>query len=101
MRQQLDWLHCASSTLRSTRSTTHGRNGKRLSKQRLASMLADTPVLAERIEPARSRDSGNTLFNKDFPGGMLLLTGANSATGLRSTPCRYIFADEIDAFLLM
>ena len=28
----------------------------------------------------------------------MLLTGANSATGLRSTPCRYIFMDEIDAF---
>jgi phage terminase large subunit GpA-like protein len=26
------------------------------------------------------------------------LTGANSATGLRSTPCRYIFLDEVDAF---
>ena len=28
----------------------------------------------------------------------MLLTGANSATGLRSTPCRYIFMDEVDAF---
>jgi phage terminase large subunit GpA-like protein len=31
---------------------------------------------------------------------MMLLTGANSATGLRSTPCRYIFCDEVDAFPL-
>jgi phage terminase large subunit GpA-like protein len=38
------------------------------------------------------------MFSKEFPGGMMLLTGANSATGLRSAPCRYIFADEIDAF---
>jgi phage terminase large subunit GpA-like protein len=38
------------------------------------------------------------MFAKDFPGGMMLLTGSNSATGLRSTPCRYIFCDEIDAF---
>jgi phage terminase large subunit GpA-like protein len=71
---------------------------KRLSKQRLESMLTDTPVLSDRIAPARSRDSGNTMFSKDFPGGMMLLTGANSATGLRSTPCRYIFCDEVDAF---
>ena len=27
----------------------------------------------------------------------MLLTGANSATGLRSAPCRYLFMDEIDA----
>jgi phage terminase large subunit GpA-like protein len=71
---------------------------KRLSKQRLESMISETPCLSEKIAPARSRDSGNTMFSKEFPGGMMLLTGANSATGLRSAPCRYIFADEIDAF---
>jgi phage terminase large subunit GpA-like protein len=71
---------------------------KRLSKQRLESMIQETPCLTEKIAPARSRDSGNTMFSKEFPGGMMLLTGANSATGLRSAPCRYIFADEIDAF---
>ena len=71
---------------------------KRLSKQRLESLITETPVLAEKIAPSRSRDSGNTMFAKEFPGGMMLLTGANSATGLRSTPCRYIFCDEIDAF---
>jgi phage terminase large subunit GpA-like protein len=71
---------------------------KRLSKQRLESLINDTPVLSEKIAPARSRDSGNTMFSKEFPGGMMILTGANSATGLRSTPCRYIFCDEIDAF---
>jgi phage terminase large subunit GpA-like protein len=73
---------------------------KRLSKQRLESLITETPILAEKIAPSRSRDSGNTMFSKDFPGGMMLLTGANSATGLRSTPCRYIFCDEVDAFPL-
>lgn len=73
---------------------------KRLSRQRLETMLTETPVLAERIAPARSRDSGNTLFSKDFPGGILILTGANSATSLRSMPCRYVFADELDAWPL-
>lgn len=73
---------------------------KRLSKQRLESLINETPILAEKIAPARARDSGNTMFSKEFPGGMMILTGANSATGLRSTPCRYIFCDEIDAFPL-
>jgi phage terminase large subunit GpA-like protein len=73
---------------------------KRLSKQRLESMITETSVLSEKIAPSRSRDSGNTMFSKEFPGGMMLLTGANSATGLRSTPCRYIFCDEVDAFPL-
>lgn len=72
--------------------------GERLVKQRLNTLIMETPVLAERIASPRSRDSGNTMTSKEFPGGMMLITGANSATGLRSTPCRYIFADEIDAF---
>ena len=71
---------------------------KRLSKQRLESMITDTPCLAAKIAPARARDSGNTMFSKDFSGGIMLLTGANSSTGLRSAPCRYLFADEVDAY---
>ena len=71
---------------------------KRLSKQRLESLINETPCLSERIAPARSRDSGNTMFNKEFPGGIMVLTGANSATGLRSMPCRYIFADEVSSW---
>jgi phage terminase large subunit GpA-like protein len=71
---------------------------KRLSKQRLESLISETPVLRERVAPARSRDSGNTMFSKEFPGGMMVLTGANSATGLRSMPCRYLFADEISSY---
>ena len=70
---------------------------KRLSKQRLDSLIHETPCLAEKIAPARSRDSGNTMFSKDYPGGILLLTGANSATGLRSAPCRWVLLDEVDA----
>ena len=71
---------------------------KRLSKQRLESLINETPCLRERIAPARSRDSGNTLFAKEYPGGILVITGSNSASGLRSMPCRYLFLDEIDAF---
>lgn len=71
---------------------------KRLSKQRLAPMIEETPVLRERIAETRARDSGNTTFTKEFPGGFMLITGANSAVGLRSMPVRYLFLDEIDGF---
>jgi len=71
---------------------------KRLSKQRLESLIDETPVLRDRIKPARSRDSGNTMFSKEFPGGIMVLTGSNSATGLRSMPCRYLFADEVSSW---
>ena len=73
---------------------------KRLSKQRLADMIEQTPALRERIAEARSRDSGNTLLSKEFDGGVLVLAGANSASGLRSMPARYLFLDEVDAYPL-
>ncbi len=71
---------------------------KRFSRQRIDPLIEETPVLRERVKPARSRDSGNTLLSKEFPGGILVITGANSAVGLRSMPARYLFLDEVDAY---
>lgn len=71
---------------------------KRWSKQRVSGLIDTTPVLRERVKEARSRDSGNTLQSKEFPGGILVITGANSAVGLRSMPVRYLFLDEVDAY---
>ena len=71
---------------------------KRTSRGRLDPLIEDSPALRERVKPARSRDAGNSMLSKEFPGGILVLTGANSATGLRSMPARYIFLDEVDAY---
>ncbi|MEG3639291.1 phage terminase large subunit family protein [Magnetococcus sp. PR-3] len=71
---------------------------KRNSKQRIDPLIEESDVLRERVKPARSRDSGNTVLSKDFPGGVLILTGANSAVGLRSMPARYLFLDEVDGY---
>jgi len=70
----------------------------RVSKQRIAPMIAATPALRARVRDARARDSGNTLMVKEFDGGLLILTGANSAAGLRSMPVRYVFMDEVDEY---
>ena len=71
---------------------------KRSSRGRIDPLIADSPALRERVSPARSRDAGNSMLSKEFPGGILVLTGANSATGLRSMPARYVFLDEVDAY---
>ena len=71
---------------------------KRTSRGRIDPLIADSAALKERVRPARSRDAGNSMLSKEFPGGILVLTGANSATGLRSMPARYIFLDEVDAY---
>jgi phage terminase large subunit GpA-like protein len=38
------------------------------------------------------------MFIKEYPNGIMMLTGANSPAGLRSAPVRYLFMDEIDSY---
>ena len=71
---------------------------KRFSDQRIDPLIEETPAIRERVAPARSRDSGNRQLSKEFPGGQLVMTGANSAVGLRSMSARFLFLDEIDAY---
>ncbi len=71
---------------------------KRNSKQRIDPQIDETPELRELVKPARARDSGNTILSKEFRGGILVMTGANSAVGLRSMPARYLFMDEVDGY---
>jgi phage terminase large subunit GpA-like protein len=74
---------------------------KRYSKMRLGPMLEATPTLAELVKPARARDSGNTLLMKEFLNdGLLIIGGANAASGLASMPIRYAIEDEVDRFPL-
>ena len=71
---------------------------KRNSRQRIDPLIEESAALRGLVRPARSRDSGNTMLSKEFPGGILIMTGANSAVGLRSIPARYILLDEVDAY---
>ncbi len=71
---------------------------KRNSRQRIDPLIEESPALSERIAPSRSRDAGNTVLAKEFRGGVLVMTGANSAVGLRSMPVRYLFLDEVDGY---
>ncbi len=71
---------------------------KRWVRQRLDPMLSETPALRELVDGKRSRDSGNSEDMKDFPGGILVLGGANSPASLSSMPIRYVLCDEVDRF---
>jgi len=68
------------------------------SKDRLAPMVRDTPALRGKIADPRSRDSGNTLLHKKFPGGHITMAGANSPASLASRPIRIVLCDEVDRY---
>lgn len=75
-------------------------NAKDYGKKRISPMIHACPSLRERIKDPTSRRAGNTLALKEFPGGFLKLTGANSGAGLRSDPVPIILFDEVDAYPL-
>jgi phage terminase large subunit GpA-like protein len=72
--------------------------GKKWTKQRFKPMRDSMPTLREKVRDPRSRESGNTADMKEFPGGILIIAGANSASDLRSTPIAKLYLDEIDNY---
>jgi len=70
------------------------------SKARLAPMLRDTTRLRGKVKDPRSRDSGNTILNKEFPGGRLAIIGANAPAEIASRPIKVVLCDEIDRYPL-
>jgi phage terminase large subunit GpA-like protein len=68
------------------------------SKEKLAPMLRDTPRLRGKVKDVKSRDSGNTILAKSYPGGHLGIVGANAPRGLSARPRRVILFDEIDRY---
>jgi len=71
---------------------------KNFSRKRLAPMIEASPELRDRVAAPRSRASSNTLLFKEYAGGTLRLTGANSGSGLRSDPLPFLYMDEVDGY---
>ena len=79
--------------VQSTESTA-----KDWSKQRFADMVSNNPRLLAKIGDPKSRDGGNTLLAKYYPGGAIYVTGSNAPSGLRAKPIRRLFLDEVDSY---
>jgi phage terminase large subunit GpA-like protein len=68
------------------------------SKERFTATCRDTPVLRELVTEQKSRDSGNTIQLKTFPGGNLAIIGSNAPSGLAGRPRRVVLLDEVDRY---
>lgn len=71
---------------------------KSWSKDRLSTMIRDTPCLKRKVSDTKSRDGDNTVLHKNFYGGHITVAGANSAASLRARPIRVVLCDDVDAF---
>lgn len=67
-------------------------------KDRVAPMIRDTPRLTGRVRDPKSRDSGNTILHKTFPGGHMTTVGANAPSALAMRPVRVVICDEVDRY---
>ena len=68
------------------------------SKDEIAPMIRDTPVLRELVSEPKAKDGSNTILMKQFPGGTLSMVGANSPRGFRRVSRRVVLFDEIDGY---
>ena len=63
-------------------------------------MIRDCPTLRKKVSDPKSRDSGNTILQKTYPGGILTMCGSTEAHALASMPIRYVLGDERDRWAL-
>lgn len=68
------------------------------STDRLSPMLRDSEVFKNLVKDPRSRDSGNKILYKKFPGGHITMVGSNSPSSLASRPVRIVLCDEVDRY---
>lgn len=74
---------------------------ERFSKQRLTPAIESCPSVSAKLAPEKSRgETSNTIRMKSFPGGVIILGGANSAASLRSAPIQFLILDEEDSYEL-
>ncbi len=72
---------------------------ERVSKQKIAPMLEETPALKAISKSDKTKTASNTILLKEFTtGAICLISGANSPTGLRSLAVRFLALDEVDAY---
>jgi len=68
------------------------------SKKKLEKTIKAVLRLQGKVKLPKSRDSGNTILQKEYPGGSLMLTGSNSGASYRSESIKYLVLDDFDGF---
>lgn len=72
---------------------------QKYNRTKLQPTIDATPSLHSLVREQKSRDaSGSTAAFKRFPGGYLILTGANSSTGLQMLPVRVLIMEEVSEY---
>ena len=71
-------------------------DAREYSKLRIAPMIRDSKTLRQKVAKTLRGDTGNTILQKSYPGGILTMCGSTEAHALASKPIRYVLGDERD-----
>ena len=90
------WIHSSPAPIMHVMPTVDA--AKSWSVEQITPMVNTCPVLHRLVGDNKSRDGNNTIFKKGFPGGFLILNGANSAAGFRFRTIKYLVLSEVDSY---
>lgn len=78
-----------------------GSQAEKWSKDNLMGELIEpTPCLTELLGgKSGTRNSGNTILHKQYPGGLINIFGSNSPGEMRRAKGNFLYGDEIDAIV--
>lgn len=71
------------------------KSAKDFSTEKLEPMIRNTPTLRAKID-LTSRERGQGMTRRGFPGGILKLVGSNSPADVKSTSARVVIVEEPD-----
>lgn len=72
-------------------------DAKTYMKDKFVPFVEATPRLRDKVRRHKSRSGSNTILHKQFPGGNISASGANSPSSLRQRSRRVVLCDEIDS----
>lgn len=70
------------------------------SKLKLTPMIEDNERIRDKISQPKAKESSNTIAKKEFLGGFLILSTANTGVTYRHKSIKYLILDDIDGFPL-
>lgn len=71
---------------------------RRHSKSKIAPSLKAMSRMKDIVKDRKSKDGGNEILIKEFPGGSWMFVGSNSASALRSVSVRFLVLDDTDGY---
>lgn len=75
----------------------NGSFANKFSKSKIDPMINNTPCLKNLVSDSSSRDGGNTILAKQYPGGTLYIITSGSTSDWRMIDCDRVYLDDFDA----